>query len=121
MKEPAAPAPGASPVSIRAGKVLTDATDDQICSAEHKQARRGGEEKPGEAVFRAPSRGHRGCRAEDPATADRDLSGYYAQAGFVLPGKVGVGRLQLAGRYEAIDPERGSSTVEARLSLVVVF
>ncbi len=46
----------------------------------------------------------------DPATPDRAVDGYYAQAGFLLPGKVGPGRLQVAGRYESFDSERGAAT-----------
>jgi Phosphate-selective porin O and P len=44
---------------------------------------------------------------DDPATADRRIDGLYAQAGLLLPGRVGPGRLQLVGRYEDIDGDRG--------------
>ncbi len=40
----------------------------------------------------------------------RTISGYYAQAGLLLPGHVGPGRLQLVGRYEDVDTSRGAAT-----------
>ncbi|MBI2983747.1 MAG: hypothetical protein HYY42_06185, partial [Chloroflexi bacterium] len=46
--------------------------------------------------------------AASPALATRSTRGFYAQAGFLLPGHVGDGRLQIAGRYEDLDTERGS-------------
>jgi len=46
---------------------------------------------------------------ENPALATRSIRGYYAQAGFLLPGHVGHGRLQIAGRYEDLNMERGSA------------
>ncbi|MEE8536986.1 MAG: porin, partial [Acidobacteriota bacterium] len=45
----------------------------------------------------------------DPGVDTRTIEGYYSQIGFLLPGKVGPGRLQLAARYEEYDEERGST------------
>jgi len=42
----------------------------------------------------------------------RSIDGGYLQAGLLIPGRVGPGRIQVAGRYEAIDTERGSATSE---------
>ncbi|HSH30314.1 MAG TPA: selenite/tellurite reduction operon porin ExtI [Thiohalobacter sp.] len=40
----------------------------------------------------------------DPALSpNSELDGYYAKAGYLLPNKVGVGRLQLFARYEDLD------------------
>ncbi|MEW6336472.1 MAG: hypothetical protein AB1625_03625 [Acidobacteriota bacterium] len=39
-----------------------------------------------------------------------DLRLWYLQAGYLLPGRLGPGRLQLYGRSESIDPESGSET-----------
>ena len=50
----------------------------------------------------------------DPTEPERRIDGFYAQAGFLLPGKVGSGRLQLAARWEELDSERG--TVETETS-----
>lgn len=43
----------------------------------------------------------------DVSTPTRDLRGYYAQAGLLLPPRTGPGRLQLAFRREDWDVERG--------------
>ncbi|MBI1949893.1 MAG: hypothetical protein HYS34_00830, partial [Acidobacteria bacterium] len=40
---------------------------------------------------------------DGPGLDTRAISGYYAQAGLLLPGHVGPGRLQLVGRYEDLD------------------
>jgi len=45
----------------------------------------------------------------DPATDERCIEGFFAQSGFLLPGKVGPGRLQLNVRYEDFDTERGAA------------
>ncbi|MCZ6779010.1 MAG: porin, partial [Acidobacteria bacterium] len=45
----------------------------------------------------------------NPGTDTRTIEGYYGQIGFLLPGNVGPGRLQLTVRYEEYDRERGSS------------
>lgn len=46
---------------------------------------------------------------EDPTVDDRKIEGYYAQAGLLLPGAIGPGRLQLAVRYDDLDSRRGGS------------
>ncbi len=46
----------------------------------------------------------------DPALATRTLDGFFAQAGLLLPGHAGPGRLQLAARYERFDVDRGSAS-----------
>jgi hypothetical protein len=50
----------------------------------------------------------------DPTEEERRIEGFYAQAGFLIPGKVGPGRLQVAGRFEEFDSDRG--TVETEIS-----
>ncbi|MEE9218874.1 MAG: porin [Acidobacteriota bacterium] len=45
----------------------------------------------------------------DPALDERRIEGFYAQAGALLPGKVGPGRLQIVARYEDFDTERGAA------------
>jgi len=40
----------------------------------------------------------------------RLLSGYYAQAGVLLPWEIGAGRLQAEIRYEALDADRGPAS-----------
>ncbi|MBI1952038.1 MAG: hypothetical protein HYS34_11835, partial [Acidobacteria bacterium] len=47
---------------------------------------------------------------DGPGLDTRAISGYYAQAGLLLPGHVGPGRLQLVGRYEDLDTGRGPDT-----------
>lgn len=44
----------------------------------------------------------------DPALDARSIRGYYVQAGLLLPGGAGPGRLQLVGRYEDLDIGRGA-------------
>ena len=53
----------------------------------------------------------------DPSVATRTIEGYYGQIGFLLPGKVRPGRLQLAARYEEYDVERAGpvGTIENRV------
>lgn len=48
--------------------------------------------------------------------ATRTIDGSYVQSAVLIPGHVGPGRLQLAGRYERIDSDRGglSSDLHAR-------
>ena len=43
-------------------------------------------------------------QSPDPALgANSDLEGYYVKAGYMAPGKVGPGRLQVFGRHEKLD------------------
>ena len=44
----------------------------------------------------------------NPGVVTHTIEGYYGQFGFLLPGNVGPGRLQLTVRYEEYDRERGS-------------
>jgi Phosphate-selective porin O and P len=48
--------------------------------------------------------------------ATRTIDGSYVQTGFLIPGHIGPGRVQLVGRYERIDNDRGgvSSDLHAR-------
>ena len=50
----------------------------------------------------------------DTALDPRTIRGYYAQSGLLLPPTVGPGRLQLVGRYESWDMQRGAAVVENR-------
>lgn len=44
------------------------------------------------------------AKSPDPALgANSDLKGYYAKAGYMLPGKVGPGRLQFFARHERLE------------------
>jgi hypothetical protein len=53
---------------------------------------------------------------ETAGLATRSTDGAYGQAGVLLPWSVGTGRLQLAGRWEEIESDRGGveSTLRAR-------
>jgi len=56
-------------------------------------------------------------RRDDYVTAGlatRSTDGVYAQAGLLLPWKVGNGRLQLAGRWEEVESDRGPATSSTR-------
>lgn len=44
------------------------------------------------------------AQSPDPQLpVNSDLKGYYVKAGYMLPGKIGLGRLQLVGRHEKLD------------------
>lgn len=44
------------------------------------------------------------AKSPDPQLpVNSDLEGYYVKAGYMLPGKIGPGRLQLFGRHEKLD------------------
>ena len=45
-----------------------------------------------------------------PGVDTRSVSGYFAEAGLLLPWKIGPGRLQASGRYEDQDTDRGPAT-----------
>jgi hypothetical protein len=47
---------------------------------------------------------------DGPGADTRSIRGYYTQAGLLLPGHVGPGRLQVVGRYENLDTDRGAVT-----------
>ncbi|HUD70871.1 MAG TPA: porin, partial [Dongiaceae bacterium] len=46
--------------------------------------------------------------------ATKSTDGHYGQAGLLLPWQVGPGRLQLAGRWEEIETDRGGATSSLR-------
>jgi hypothetical protein len=48
---------------------------------------------------------------EDSSLATRRVQGHYVEAGFLLPGQIGRGRLQFAVRREAWDTDRGAIEV----------
>jgi len=55
------------------------------------------------AVFKYDT-GGASAKSPDPALPiTADLEGYYIKAGYMLPGKVGPGRLQVFGRHEKLD------------------
>ena len=47
---------------------------------------------------------------DTPGVDTRSISGYFAEAGLLLPWKIGPGRLQVSGRYEDLDTDRGPAT-----------
>jgi len=51
---------------------------------------------------------------ETVGLATKSTEGAYAQAGLLLPWNVGPGRLQIAGRWERIDTERGTAEESVR-------
>lgn len=55
---------------------------------------------------------HRSDDYLDAVADDRTRDGYYAQGAFLLPGRLGPGRLQVAIRRERWDDERGEVTQE---------
>ena len=46
---------------------------------------------------------------DDPAIHTREIEGYYAQAGLLLPARFGPGRLQIAARHEDYDNQRAAT------------
>lgn len=55
------------------------------------------------AVFKYDTGGAFGKSPDPKLAANSDLEGFYVKAGYMLPGKVGPGRLQLFGRHEKLD------------------
>jgi hypothetical protein len=53
---------------------------------------------------------------DTPGVDTRSISGYFAEAGLLLPWKIGPGRIQVSGRYEDQDTDRGplTSTIHLR-------
>lgn len=51
---------------------------------------------------------------DGPGVDTREIRGHYAQAGLLLPGHVGPGRLQVVARFEDLDSGRGAVTSGAR-------
>jgi hypothetical protein len=50
--------------------------------------------------------------ADQTLGVNTDLEGYYIKAGYMMPGKVGKGRLQFFGRHEKSDYGYESGTAE---------
>ena len=50
-----------------------------------------------------------------PGVDTRSSSGYFAEAGLLVPWNVGPGRLQVSGRYEDLDTVRGPAASEVSL------
>jgi phosphate-selective porin O/P len=50
----------------------------------------------------------------DPTLSDRAIRGYYAQAGLLLPGSIGDARMQVVGRFESYDIDRGTARTTDR-------
>ena len=51
---------------------------------------------------------------DGPGVETREIGGYYAQAGLLLPGHLGPGRLQVVARFEDLDSGRGTVTSGVR-------
>lgn len=55
------------------------------------------------AMFKYDTGGAFGRSPDPKLSANTDLEGYYIKAGYMLPGKIGPGRLQLFARHERLD------------------
>ena len=60
---------------------------------------------------------------DTPGVDTRSISGYFAEAGLLLPWNVGPGRIQVSGRYEDMDTDRGpaASTVNLRSAGITYY
>ncbi|HEX9428224.1 MAG TPA: selenite/tellurite reduction operon porin ExtI [Candidatus Polarisedimenticolia bacterium] len=65
--------------------------------------------KDGSAFTFEGARLDRSDRYDNTTLAKRELTGYYAQAGYLLPWKIGAVRLQFAAREEDLHTDRGAA------------
>lgn len=64
------------------------------------------------AVFKYDTGGAFGQAPDPELSANSDLKGWYVKAGYMLPGKVGPGRLQFFARHEKLDYGVTTGTAE---------
>lgn len=98
-----------------------DARDDVGFTAERRAYRAWAAEfyldQPMGTRWAVTAEGARLQRRDDYETAGlatRSTDGTYGQAGVLLPWKIGPGRLQLAGRWEEIESDRGGAETSTR-------